>query len=99
MLSLSSTASVSDSILEYRKIHGRTFHNFKSDTEYWGPNDDKQNEHLDINHQMLLMAMDNQLYVAPITDKPQRVLDIGTGTGIWAMYATPGQPPLLPENC
>lgn len=48
MLSLSSTASVSDSILEYRKIHGRTFHNFKSDTEYWGPNDDKQNEHLDI---------------------------------------------------
>ena len=35
---------------------------------------------------MLLVAMDNMLYECPIKD-PQTILDIGTGTGIWAMYA------------
>lgn len=31
--------------------------------------------------------MDGSLYLAPIGPNPQRVLDVGTGTGIWAMYA------------
>ncbi|KEZ44914.1 hypothetical protein SAPIO_CDS2265 [Scedosporium apiospermum] len=109
----SSTTSLSASILEFRKIHGRTFHNFNTDTEYWGPNDERQNEHLDINHQMLLVAMDNKLYHAPIGDDPQRVIDIGTGTGIWAIdFAdqfpsaevtgtdiSPTQPLWVPPNC
>jgi len=34
-ISASSTTSLSASILEFRKIHGRTFHNFNTDTEYW----------------------------------------------------------------
>ncbi|KAI9146839.1 Secondary metabolism regulator LAE1 [Paramyrothecium foliicola] len=50
-----------------------------------GPNDERQNEHLDINHEMLLVAMDNKLFYAPIGESPQRVLDVGTGTGIWAI--------------
>lgn len=29
--------------------------------------------------------MDKRLFLAPISDKPQRALDVGTGTGIWAM--------------
>jgi ubiquinone/menaquinone biosynthesis C-methylase UbiE len=81
----SSTESLSESVLEYRKLHGRTFHNYRSDTEYWGPNDERQNDHLDINHEMLLLAMDNKLFFAPIAESPQRVLDVGTGTGIWAV--------------
>jgi ubiquinone/menaquinone biosynthesis C-methylase UbiE len=81
----SSTTSLSESVFQYREFHGRTFHNFKSDTEYWGPNDERQNDHLDLNHEMLLVAMDNKLYHAPIADDVQRVLDVGTGTGIWAI--------------
>jgi ubiquinone/menaquinone biosynthesis C-methylase UbiE len=81
----SSTASLSESVLEFRKIHGRTFHNFRTDTEYWGPNDEKHNDYLDLNHEMLLLTMDNKLYYAPIGQNPQRVLDVGTGTGIWAI--------------
>ncbi|RSL76799.1 hypothetical protein CEP51_009635 [Fusarium floridanum] len=31
------------------------------------------------------MVLDDKLYKAPIGDNPQRILDIGTGTGIWAI--------------
>ncbi|RTE77573.1 hypothetical protein BHE90_007955 [Fusarium euwallaceae] len=31
------------------------------------------------------MVLDDKLYKAPIGDNPQRILDIGTGTGIWTM--------------
>lgn len=41
----SSTASLSESISEYRRLHGRTY---TQKTEYWGPNDEKQNEGLEI---------------------------------------------------
>ncbi|KAK1521266.1 UMTA [Colletotrichum abscissum] len=41
----SSTKSLSESITEYRRIHGRTF---SQKTDYWGPNDETQNEALDI---------------------------------------------------
>jgi ubiquinone/menaquinone biosynthesis C-methylase UbiE len=34
---------------------------------------------------MLYHALDDRLFVAPINNNPQRVLDVGTGTGIWAM--------------
>ena len=42
-----STASLSSTVFNYRKVHGRTFQNFK-DAEYWAPNDEKQNDGLDI---------------------------------------------------
>ncbi|KAK5659800.1 hypothetical protein OQA88_1012 [Cercophora sp. LCS_1] len=53
-------------------------------TEYWVPNDDTANEQLDINHHLLTLALDNKLFLAPV-DKPAKVLDVGTGTGIWAI--------------
>lgn len=46
--SVSSTASVASSILNYRTIHGRTFHSEKYSTEYFTPNDDQQSESVDI---------------------------------------------------
>ncbi|KAH7133827.1 S-adenosyl-L-methionine-dependent methyltransferase [Dactylonectria macrodidyma] len=80
----SSTTSISESILDYRKLHGRTYENVKT-TEYWAPNDEQQNDGLDIIHNVLLMNLDDKLFIAPIAEHPARVLDIGTGTGIWAM--------------
>lgn len=35
-------------------------------------------------HNMFCVAFDGKLYHAPL-DSPQKVLDVGTGTGIWAM--------------
>ncbi|SPO06261.1 related to TAM domain methyltransferase [Cephalotrichum gorgonifer] len=45
----SSTASLSASILEYRRIHDRTFHHEIGNANYWASNDDQQNESMDIN--------------------------------------------------
>ncbi|KAH9212788.1 S-adenosyl-L-methionine-dependent methyltransferase [Leptodontidium sp. 2 PMI_412] len=82
--SINSTGSITESILEYREVHGRTFQNFKT-TEYWAPNDEQQNEQLDIGHHMMTLLLDGKLFVAPIGPNPQKVIDIGTGTGIWAI--------------
>jgi ubiquinone/menaquinone biosynthesis C-methylase UbiE len=34
---------------------------------------------------MNTLILENKLFLAPIGKNPQKVLDIGTGTGIWAM--------------
>ncbi|ROW16613.1 hypothetical protein VPNG_01615 [Cytospora leucostoma] len=46
----SSTDSITSSILEYRTIHGRTYHseNVPGNAQYWGSNDEIQNEAMDI---------------------------------------------------
>lgn len=33
---------------------------------------------------MIYLALDNRLLLSPLKN-PQKVLDVGTGTGIWAM--------------
>ncbi|TPX18336.1 uncharacterized protein E0L32_011747 [Thyridium curvatum] len=81
----SSTASMSSSILQYRTIHGRTYHSERGNASYWSPNDEAQNEALDIIHHVLTLSLDNKLHIAPLGDNIQKVLDIGTGTGIWAI--------------
>lgn len=106
-----STVSLTDSILDYRQLHGRTFQNSKT-TEYWGPNDDRQNDGLDIAHHYITRLLNDQLYKAPI-GTPSKVLDVGTGTGIWAIDMadafpsaevigfdiSPIQPAWVPPNC
>jgi SAM-dependent methyltransferase len=83
--SLVSTDSLTPSILEYRQLHGRTYANAKTG-EYWGPNDERQGEGLDLIHNAVTIVMGDRLFLAPIdTRNPGRVLDIGTGTGIWAL--------------
>lgn len=36
-------------------------------------------------HAMVLELTDGKLVYAPIGDHPQKVIDLGTGTGIWAI--------------
>ncbi|KAI7788541.1 methyltransferase domain-containing protein [Diaporthe eres] len=83
----SSTDSITSSILEYRTIHGRTYHSdhVGDNAQYWGSNDEMQNEAMDINHHFLSLCADNKLYFAPLGDNVQKVLDVGTGTGLWAI--------------
>lgn len=48
------------------------------------PNDENEQDRLDIMHEFTLSTMDRKLFLAPISSSP-RVLDLGTGTGIWAI--------------
>ncbi|KAL0933378.1 methyltransferase domain-containing protein [Colletotrichum truncatum] len=81
----SSTASLHSSILKYREENGRTYHAYK-DGVYLIPNDEPENERLDLQHHLFLLTFDDKLHLAPLSSEnpPKRVLDIGTGTGIWA---------------
>ncbi|KAM5346242.1 hypothetical protein ACJ41O_009247 [Fusarium nematophilum] len=81
----SSTESISSSILHYRTIHGRTYHAERGNAEYWTPNDEHHNESMDINHHLLSLSLEGKLHLAPLKNDIQKVVDIGTGTGIWAI--------------
>ncbi|KAK4502517.1 hypothetical protein PRZ48_005942 [Zasmidium cellare] len=104
------TTSLSESIWNYRKEHGRTYHAYK-DGKYIFPNDEREADRLDLQHHLLRITYANKLFFAPLQN-PRRCLDIGTGTGIWAIdFAdqfpecqvtgtdlSPGQPTMIPPN-
>ncbi|KAL2214479.1 S-adenosyl-L-methionine-dependent methyltransferase [Sarocladium strictum] len=71
-------------ILAYRQENGRTYHAYKDGT-YVLPNDESENQRLDLQHNLLLMTFDGKLHTAPIAKEPKRVLDAGCGTGIWSI--------------
>lgn len=52
---------------------------------YLIPNDEKENARLDLLHAMVHKILDGRLSLAPIGDAPGRVIDLCTGTGLWAM--------------
>ncbi|KAL1991244.1 hypothetical protein VTN49DRAFT_5748 [Thermomyces lanuginosus] len=102
--------SLTSSVLEYRHENGRRYHGFR-DGSYLLPNDEQENDRLDMLHELFLQLLNRRLYLSPI-GKPQRVIDLGTGTGIWAIdFAdehpqaevigcdlSPTQPTLVPPN-
>lgn len=49
------------------------------------PNDDREQNRMDMQHHIYNMIMKGELFQAPINKDIHRVLDIGTGTGIWAI--------------
>ncbi|KAH6688502.1 S-adenosyl-L-methionine-dependent methyltransferase [Plectosphaerella plurivora] len=79
------STSLASSIFQYRVIQGRTFHGERGKAQYWGTNDEAQNEALDIVHHVLTLLLDGKLYLAPLKDDIKSAIDIGTGTGIWAI--------------
>jgi methylase of polypeptide subunit release factors len=49
------------------------------------PNDDEEQNRMDLVHHIYSLLTQGRLHTAPISDSPRRVLDLGTGTGIWAI--------------
>jgi len=43
-------------------------------------------------HHEWMLITDFRLHLSPIGNNPQRILDIGTGTGIWAMQVADRYP-------
>ncbi|KAH8894637.1 S-adenosyl-L-methionine-dependent methyltransferase [Thozetella sp. PMI_491] len=80
----SDTDSLRSSVLAYRQENGRTYHAYK-DGSYSLPNDQIENDRLDLQHHLLTLTFDGKLHAAPLDRPLHRVLDAGCGTGIWTM--------------
>ncbi|KAL0931976.1 UMTA methyltransferase [Colletotrichum truncatum] len=79
------TASLSSSIIDYPVEYGRRYHAFRPGS-YAFPNDEREMDRLDMAHALIVKTIGSRLYLAPIQkDEVRRILDIGTGTGIWAV--------------
>ena len=78
----STTTSIKSAITKYEFEHGRRYHAYKAG-RYVFPNDEKELERLDIEHHNQGIQL-GALHLAPI-GTPQSILDIGTGTGVWAI--------------
>ena len=108
---LSSTQSANSSIYDFVEEHGRTYHKYK-EGKYLLPNDGEEQNRLDLQHHLFVKLVDGRLHLAPIKT-PHNVLDVGTGTGIWAIEfanqypsasvtgsdLSPIQPEYVPPNC
>ena len=106
------TASLSSSVLNFPTENGRRYHAFRPGT-YVFPNDEPEQDRMDLQHEMYLRACDGKLHLAPLSGtKGKRFLDLGTGTGIWCVEMgdcypdaeimgndfSPVQPNMVPKN-
>ena len=116
--SASTTASLSESITQYQHSHGRRYHAYQAG-RYVLPNDEEEQERMDLQYHALRLAFDDKLFFAPVgggaappidaksptngttrtstnagppTHPPSAILDVGTGTGIWAVDAGDAYP-------
>ena len=81
--------------------------------DYGMPIDEDELDRMDLQHRKYEMVIGDKHFLAPIGPTPQRILDLGTGTGIWAldvadMYPSaqvigvdiaPIQPKWIASNC
>ncbi|KAG9229111.1 S-adenosyl-L-methionine-dependent methyltransferase [Amylocarpus encephaloides] len=77
------SVSLSSSVRDYAFEHGRRYHSYRAG-QYQFPNDESEQEREDMKHAMVVNLCGGKLHYAPV-DNPHRVLDIGTGTGVWAI--------------
>lgn len=75
-----STQSVASSIYQYEEENGRTYHAFRRG-KYVIPNDDREQQRMDIHYHSIRLTLEEKHYIAPIS-QPRMILDVGTGTGI-----------------
>lgn len=107
---------MTSSIYDYQYENGRRYHAYR-EGEYVLPNDDQEQERLDLQHHIWRLLLGGRLYTAalppPETSPELRILDLGCGTGIWAIDMadefptthvagvdlSPIQPEWVPNNC
>lgn len=75
--------SVTSEAKHYVKESKRSYHAEWARGRYLLPNDEQEQERLAVQHQLLLIT--NVLHKAPLPIGVHRVLDVGTGTGEWAI--------------
>ncbi|KAJ4313200.1 hypothetical protein N0V84_009526 [Fusarium piperis] len=107
----SSLTSLTSSVLNGTVEGGRTYAVYGKE-EYGLPMDEAELDRIDMCHTKYCALIGRKRHLAPITD-PQRILDLGCGTGIWSIEmaeeypaaevigtdVAPTQPEWVPPNC
>lgn len=79
------STSLAESILDFPWQHGRRYHSESMNSDYSYPNDDIEADRLDMMNGIIRLAL-GKLFLAPVDmSKVKRALDLGTGTGVWAI--------------
>ena len=60
---------------------GRRYHTYYGPNKNVLPTDEAEQDRLDLHHEIMLKMMNDELFKAPIRPDPDRILDLGTGTG------------------
>lgn len=81
----SASTSLRSSITRYEWKHGRRYHGYQAGA-YNFPNDEREQDRLDMVHHAFFRLLGDRLFLAPIQPNGLRVLDVGTGTGIWPIH-------------
>ncbi|KAH8722783.1 S-adenosyl-L-methionine-dependent methyltransferase [Phaeosphaeriaceae sp. PMI808] len=81
----SETASLTSSIMKGKYENGRRYHAYQAG-KYLFPDDEQEQDRLDIKYASLQKVFNDKIVFAPLND-PKQILDVGTGTGIWAIDA------------
>ncbi|KAI5782025.1 S-adenosyl-L-methionine-dependent methyltransferase [Peziza echinospora] len=106
------SSSLTSSVYAYVFENGRRYQAYYGIDRTFIPNDEDEQSRLDLHHEIFLLMLDGELHLAPVTD-PKWILDLGTGTGIWAIDMAdkfpeanvigtdlcPIQPGWVPPNC
>ncbi|PGH27758.1 hypothetical protein AJ80_00546 [Polytolypa hystricis UAMH7299] len=79
----SETQTLDSLVARYETENGRRYHAYKAG-HYAFPNDELELDRMDFEHHLFLTLLDHSYHSAPL-ESPQRILDLGTGTGIWAI--------------
>jgi trans-aconitate methyltransferase len=108
-----SSLSYASSVRDYLYENGRRYHAYRQG-KYPLPNDEREQDRLDLVHHLWKEILNGGLYRAPISPSDTyRILDFGTGTGNWALDMaesfphaeivgtdlSPIQPVWFPPNC
>ncbi|KAF2875947.1 S-adenosyl-L-methionine-dependent methyltransferase [Massariosphaeria phaeospora] len=87
-LTYTSGQTLASSVTRYRYENGRRYHAYlcvgAGEGSYYGPNDERYSQYETIVHHLWLLTFNDKLFLAPI-ENPETILDVGTGTGLWAI--------------
>ena len=71
--------------------NGRRYHSLNAG-KYVMPNDESEQDRLDMFHHATSLMLGGALHVVKLPSNLHRILDLGTGTGIWAIGMADSHP-------
>lgn len=79
-------------MLNYKYENGRRYHAYR-EGQYMLPNDEEEQDRLDMLHHIYKLIIGGTLFRAPVADDhTRRILDLGCGTGLWCIEVADEHP-------